>query len=54
MKKAKGPYLTVYFSKQGKGLIEWLKAEAKRQDRSVNAIIVRILVAAREASEKEA
>ena len=54
MKKAKGPYLTVYFSKQGKGLIEWLKAEAKRQDRSVNAVIVRILIAAKEGSSEKA
>ena len=47
-----GSYLTLYFSKRSRGLIGWLKAEAKRQERSVNAVIVRILLAAKEANEE--
>ena len=48
------PYRTIYIPKRQEGLIGWLKAEAKRQERSVNAVIMRILLAAREgANEKE-
>lgn len=48
------PYRTIYIPRRWEGLIGWLKAEAKRQERSVNAVIVRILLAAKEGStEKE-
>ena len=55
MSKEYEPYRTIYIPKGQGGLIEWLKAEAKRQERSVNAVIVRILISAKEnSSEKEA
>ena len=53
MVKTKKPYLTVYFPKRAEGLIEWLAEEAKRQERSVNAVVVRILLAAREDSNNK-
>ena len=55
MAKTQKSYMTVYIPKRAEGLLEWLRAEAKRQERSVNAVIVRLLIAAKEnSSEKEA
>jgi len=53
MSKKHGPYLTLYIPRRWEGLIEWLKAEAKRQERSVNAVIVRILTTAMREDERE-
>ena len=53
MSKKHGPYLTLYIPKRQEGLIEWLKAEAKRQERAVNAVIVRILISAKENSSEK-
>lgn len=49
----KRTYITVYVPRDYEYLVEWLAAEAERQDRTVNAVIVRLLAAVAKEQQTE-